>query len=46
MKKSFGLLKSQMASYANFDVINRKILNRFVSKIVLSENETTQISYG
>jgi len=45
MKKSFGHLKSQLLSYANFDVIDREVLNRFVSKIVVSENETIEITY-
>ncbi len=45
MKKSFEHLKSQLATYANFDVIDREVLNRFVSKIVVHENETIEITY-
>ena len=45
MKKSFEYLKSQLASYGNFDEITREVLNRFISKIVVSENETIEITY-
>lgn len=45
IKKSLGHLKSQLATYANFGVIDREVLNRFVSKIVVSENETIEITY-
>lgn len=45
MKKSFENLKSQLATYANFDVIDRAVLNRFLSKIVVYENETIEITY-
>lgn len=45
LKKSFEYLKSQLVSYGNFDEITREVLNRFISKIVVSENETIEITY-
>lgn len=45
MRKSFDYMKSQLASYGNFDVIDREVLNRFVLKIVVYENETIEITY-
>lgn len=45
MKKSFEHMKSQLDSYVNFDGIDREVLNRFVSKIVVSEDETIEINY-
>ncbi|MBI9011783.1 MAG: recombinase family protein [Clostridiales bacterium] len=45
MRKSFDYMKSQLASYGNFDAITREVLNRFISKIVVSENETIEITY-
>ncbi|MCH4891399.1 DUF4368 domain-containing protein [Acidaminobacter sp. JC074] len=45
MKKSFELMKSQLDSYENFDEIDREVLNRFVSKIVVSEDESIEITY-
>jgi len=45
LKKSFEYLKSQLTSYGDFDEITREVLNRFISKVVVSENETIEITY-
>lgn len=45
LKESFKHLKSQLTSYGNFEEITREVLNRFISKIVVSENETIEITY-
>jgi len=45
MKKSFEHLKKQLAAYVSFEEIDREVLNRFVSKIVVHEDETIEITY-
>lgn len=45
MRKSFDYMKSQLASYGNFDVIDREVLNFFVRKIMVFKNKSIEITY-